>query len=210
VPLFPVQLIEAISLAAILSVNVFLILTRAPGVAFAWYIAAYAILRFALEFLRGDPGRPTVAGFSEAQWTSLALSLGAGILYPGCRVVAGLLAAWMLIVTIARGMRKAPRHRLLHPSHVQEMAEALQRTRGLHVESTSMGIRISAGEIRQGGSRVFHYAFSSSGAPLSGHAAEVLAALVVNLRHSAEGPTRLTAGNSDVFHLLVHPMRPEG
>ena len=46
----------------------------APGVALVIYVAAYGVARFALEEWRGDAVRRYWLGFSEAQWTSLALT----------------------------------------------------------------------------------------------------------------------------------------
>lgn len=205
VTLFPVQLVEALVLFGVLSVNVFFILTRAPGTALAWYVSAYAILRFAMEFLRGDPDRRTLAGFTEAQWTSLVLCAAAGFVFPTCWAVAALLALWMLALTATRAFGRTPLHRLLHHRHVREVAEALERARkqGLRVESTSLGVHLSTGEIQETGGPVCHYALSRRGAPLNAPAAEVLATLILRLRHPAAEQTKLIAGGSGVFHLVT-------
>ncbi|MGM7319828.1 prolipoprotein diacylglyceryl transferase family protein, partial [Idiomarina sp. ST10R2A5] len=66
----------------------------AAGTAAGLYVAAYAVLRFGLEELRGDPGRRYWRGLSEAQWTSLALvalelGLAAGGVLPALQVPLG-------------------------------------------------------------------------------------------------------------------------
>jgi len=43
------------------------------GRAFAAFLATYATGRFAIEFLRGDPGRGAALSLSTAQWVSLAI-----------------------------------------------------------------------------------------------------------------------------------------
>ncbi len=57
-PLIPVQLYEAAWLLVIFVVGIRLSReTGRPGRLFAFYLAAYGLGRFFLEFLRGDPGR---------------------------------------------------------------------------------------------------------------------------------------------------------
>lgn len=68
----PVQLYESFGLLVL-----FLFLFRlrrkrpADGVATAGYLVGYGLLRFALEFFRGDPGRGEYALLSTSQWISL-------------------------------------------------------------------------------------------------------------------------------------------
>lgn len=76
-PLLAVQLIEALcefALAAILLVYV----NRLDGThGIAVYVAAYAVMRFVLEFFRfDDVERGIAAGLSTSQWISIALVAG--------------------------------------------------------------------------------------------------------------------------------------
>ena len=206
VALFPVQLLEAVALAGILSVHAWLILHRAPGVAFAWYTGVYAMLRFGMEFLRGDEGRPMLAGFSEAQWTSLVLSIIVGFFFPWCQLVAALLIVLMIGLTVI-GRDEFSNH-LRQPRHVREIAGVLERLRGLRVEATSLGVRVSAGEVKESGRPVRHYALSCVEPPLNQVAAQALAGIVMHLRHSGHA-AKLVPGHHDVFHLLV-AMNDEG
>ena len=214
VPLFPVQLAEALSLLGILATTYWLVLTQPPGTGLAWYVGAYAMLRFGMEFLRGDVGRPSLAGFSEAQWTSLVLCVAAGSVFVGCRWVAAFLALSIIVIAVMRKRQQDSPHHLLDPRHVREVAEALSRAthapaREPRVESTSLGIRLSCGEVPLAGNRVQHYSLSATDAPLSQRAARVLASLVLHLRHPTPDMTKLIAGGSGVFHLLV-PVKREG
>lgn len=72
-PVWPTQLMEAGGNLAI-----FLLLTwlwrrrRFEGQIFAAYLSLYAVLRFTVEFFRGDMDRGFVLGLSTSQWLSLA------------------------------------------------------------------------------------------------------------------------------------------
>lgn len=74
--LFPVQLIESIGVSLIVTFLIFLVIFhQPPGEALTLYVLFYGLLRFFLEFARGDQSRPYYGRFSEAQWFSLALSV---------------------------------------------------------------------------------------------------------------------------------------
>lgn len=82
VPLHPVQLYEAAGELALFLFFAYWVLPRVrayklrEGTAFFGYILAYSVLRFGLEFLRGDDrGFLLSAALSPSQW----LSLGAGL-----------------------------------------------------------------------------------------------------------------------------------
>jgi hypothetical protein len=156
VRLFPVQLAEAALAAAIVTVGLALVASgAAPGNAFTWYVGAYAVVRFGLEEVRGDVGRPHLAGFSQPQWLSLAC---AGALAVLAATGAVRWHAWDgAVVAIAAGMGLvALRRRLrghgaaLDPEHLQELAAAIRRTSARGgttpaVERTSLGLNVSAG-----------------------------------------------------------------
>ncbi len=78
-PVFPVQLLEA---TGNLLIFFFLLWVwkrrRFEGQIFVVYLAAYGILRFLDEFLRGDPGRGGLGGLSTSQIISL-VSIGFAI-----------------------------------------------------------------------------------------------------------------------------------
>ena len=77
---FPVQLLES----ALLFAPFFLLaaLFRRGALRaklLALYLAVYAVLRFLLEFLRGDAIRGVYFGLSTSQWISLAILLALGV-----------------------------------------------------------------------------------------------------------------------------------
>ncbi len=73
VPLFPVQLVEAFFLFLLFAVLLLLFLKNNPSFD-CWlvYLGAYAVLRFVLEFFRGDKERG-VALISTSQWISVVM-----------------------------------------------------------------------------------------------------------------------------------------
>lgn len=74
VPLFPVQLLEA-SLLTLLFVVLLVVYLRckAEGTASFVYIVSYAVIRFILEFFRGDMIRGIAWSLSTSQWISIGL-----------------------------------------------------------------------------------------------------------------------------------------
>ena len=74
VPLLAIQLIEAIALFLLFLalLTVFLLSRQRLGFCSTVYAISYAVLRFALEFFRGDKGRGVFI-FSTSQWISLLI-----------------------------------------------------------------------------------------------------------------------------------------
>ena len=81
VPLLPIQLIEAACLAILFVVLIIIFLKAKPkkGKIAVLYLFSYALLRFVLEFFRGDKERGVFL-FSTSQYISIAIALIAGAL----------------------------------------------------------------------------------------------------------------------------------
>jgi prolipoprotein diacylglyceryltransferase len=156
VRLFPVPAIEAAGLTAIGVVGLIALPFAPAGFVFAWFLIAYAVLRFGLEWLRGDV-RPEWLGFSKPQWMALA-EFGLGIwIVEGSAVtvgalnaaLVGLLVATVIAVLAARHSFD-PRRRLLAPDHLGELREAARRPVGgngsgprtVFRSATSLGVNI--------------------------------------------------------------------
>lgn len=226
VRLFPVQAVESLTVLAIVIVGAILVLRGyPPGTALTWYAVNYCLARFWLEFMRGDPERAYFAGFSEAQWTSLFLVLGilgaelGGLLpYRWWHAAAAMaLPCAFAVVLLRRSLQKTPKHRLLHPHHVQELATVIkllsESTRehvesksadapaAIHIGSTSLGVQVSGGQLSAADGRVYHYALSSRAGIMTLDAAALLAKLILQLER-ASGTGEIVGGSRGVFHLL--------
>ena len=219
--LLPVQLFESLWVLAVTSVGIILVWNGAPpGEAFTWYVAMYCVGRFGLEFLRGDAERRYAWGFSEAQWTSLLLASALLRIDPyawwhGAAAIGLLLS--MGGVAVVRRRRTTRGHRLLHPRHLQEVAELVARIRkpepppygGVRIGSTSLGIQISAGRQEEPEASVHHYAISAPGEMLSDRSALALAELIARLEPAPVGTHEYIRGGRGVFHVLLRVPLPE-
>ena len=79
--LFPVQLIEAgFNLLVLAEILIFRPERERPGILLPMYLVAYALMRFFVEFMRGDVGRGIFI-LSTSQWISLAILLTLGIIF---------------------------------------------------------------------------------------------------------------------------------
>jgi phosphatidylglycerol:prolipoprotein diacylglycerol transferase len=73
-PVHPTELYEvAVGLLAAILAAIPVLRGRRDGRAFATFLVTYAVGRFAIEFLRGDPDRGLALGLSTAQWVSVAI-----------------------------------------------------------------------------------------------------------------------------------------
>jgi len=98
IPLLATQLIEATSLFVIAVILVFVYKkTAGTGLAVCTYGILYSILRFTLEFYRGDAARGVYGWFSTSQYISMVL-FAASIVF------------LMLIMRTVRGLTSQARH----------------------------------------------------------------------------------------------------
>ena len=223
---FPIQTVEAVWVAAIVFLGSWMVLRGYPaGAALSLYVCAYGAGRFFFELLRADTDRAYFRGFSESQWISLLLMIAvvtgefAGVLpFQWWHiVVTAFVSSVMLAVTIKRRLQRGLDYRLLLPRHMEELAHALDttsnhadhngggarvRSKGIPIDCTSLGVQISAGRIKVAGSHVYHYALSNKTASMTEPSAQVVARLILQLRHP-RATSNLIAGNRGVFHLLV-------
>jgi hypothetical protein len=237
VRLFPIQAVESVFALLVVGCGITAVLKHfPPGTAFGLYVLLYAAGRYCFEFVRGDAARPYLWGFSEAQWTSLAIALGElwaeyKQLVPHYRwhgVIPFVLISITLVVALKRRWSKTHSFELLHPKHVRELAEAIQLAeRGfesilsagtpisftpgskvVHLAETSLGVRVSSGEIAEGCRRIRHYSLSQQDEPLSLSSANLLGRTIARLRHESQ-PFQLILGKRGTFH-VVFPQESGG
>ena len=231
VRLFPIQLVESLHVLWIVVMGIFVFSRRSPGEALAWYVITYDIGRFCFEFMRGDTGRPYLYGFSEAQWISLFLMLGAlgaelsGLLiFHAWHAAATACMVSVMIATAARRqLRGEAKYRLFHPRHIKEVAEAVglfsslaSRPTGfseraiaaedVRIAHTSVGVKISASRIEDGSGLIDHFAISHQSDVMSEKIARVLGRLVLQLGHYS-GPSRIVSQKAGIYHFLIRPQK---
>jgi len=214
VRLFPVQALESFwCLGIAVSGSIWLWSGAPPGSVWSWHAMAYGLGRFGFEFLRGDAERPYRWGFSEAQWTALLTVAGViglemmGWLPRQLWQWGGLLGLVVVMAGVSLYTRRNPEYeRLRQPRHLYELAEALRAlqseaavTGTVMVATTSLGVQISAGIE---GARM-HYTVSRRGAALTQKTADLLAALIVGLRHAGAFYRVLPGQTAGVYHLLI-------
>jgi hypothetical protein len=230
VRLFPVQAVESIGVLVIVIVGVVFVLIPQPaGRALAWYVIAYGVGRVTIEFARGDPDRPYLYGLSEAQWTSVTLMSAvvwgevAGILpFRLWHIIATMgLVLTLIAVALFRHLLGTGKHQILNPRHVRELAEAIDMISGtvsertvvavhhtvpevIPMNSTSLGIQLSGGKIKDANTSIDHYAISSQKGIMSEEGARSVADLIIHVKHLS-GVNRLITGGNGVFHVLIHP-----
>jgi prolipoprotein diacylglyceryltransferase len=174
VRLFPVPALEATGLALIGFTGLVALPFAPAGHVFAWFLIAYAVLRFGLEWLRGDV-RLQWLGLSKPQWMALIefcvglwiaqgaaarISLG-GMLLVGALVV-GLVAA--LAARTALDLRS----RLLAPTHLGELRELNAAPAGRNgssaphppLRTTSLGVSVGVSSAEAAGEPVLHISLS--------------------------------------------------
>lgn len=216
IPLFPVQAAESFLAFCIVAAGTEMIFRgSAPGSTFAFYVVLYGCMRFYLEFSRGDPDRPYLYGFSEAQWTSVILmslavfgeAFGRLPFRPWHFAMTALVVTSMATVAIERRFRRAPTHRFFHPRHVRELAQAIRSAvtapgAPVQVGRTSLGIQVSGGEIRTPDERRIYYAVSRNSGTMNAASARALAKLICVLRHPG-ADFEVINGKGSVFHILI-------
>jgi prolipoprotein diacylglyceryltransferase len=233
IPLFPVQALESLWVLCIVAAGTFMVIRgSASGSVFALYVVLYGLGRFFFEFLRGDPDRPYLYGLSEAQWTSLILMsltvCGEAShrlpFRPWHSAITALIVVTVIGVAVRRHFCQTPKHRLLHPRHVREIAEAItfvmpkppgptdaipHEGSEIWLSRTSLGVQISASRIRAAGRSASHYAVSRDDRTMSADSARELAKVICLLNHSNAG-FELVCGNGGVFHILIpnSPLTP--
>ena len=194
-----------------------------PGEALVWYLVIYSSGRFFIEFFRGDPARPYFWGISEPQWNGLVVIvavflvgiMGTLPLLWWSVMVTAVVSTVVVTVALRTHWRKLDKKLLLRPRHVEEVAQAVSDIVDaneeeadapvmMDIKKTSLGICISAGQVKGAAGSLNHYALSSDNGLMTAEIAAVIADLIMHLKHPIE-PGELVTGNRGVFHLLVQP-----
>ncbi len=205
-PIFPVPLLESAGVFLVVLAGVFMVFSEfAPGSVLVGYTVIYGAIRFILEYLRGDPARPYLWHFSEAQWTTLVL-LGITLflsvwgqlpLFVWHAWIAGSLALLALFTVIFYTFWGKSNNAFFRPRHIDEIAQGVERLsvqhpiadsnkmRSIPVICTSLGLVLSRGVVRENGSTYLHYTLSRNCVSLvvTDQIASKVADLLARIRH---------------------------
>jgi hypothetical protein len=232
VRLFPVQLLESAWLLFITVIALVMNLRGGmPGEALSWYIIAYGFGRFFFEFLRADPIRLYLYGFSESQWVALllmstvvVLELTTSLVFHAWHVVATLfLFSIVATVTLMRHFKKWESYDLLQPHHLKEFAETVDwlfdlANEGISISNDSTGssggveaitsgrIQLSAITIDGDSGRDFQYTISYQNAMMREEIARLLAGLIRQIKHPSEA-CEIVENEPGIFTLSFHHSR---
>jgi hypothetical protein len=164
--MFPIPLIESAWVFCTVAIGVYTIINGFPaGTALVVYTVIYGLARFFFEYFRGDPERPYWNGFSEAQWTTLALltfSLWGALtghlpFYTWHLWIVIILISFMLLYKSCDIIFPFNKNRLLNPHHIREIVKSIKQIRTINnsnfnnlnnpikVVKTFLGIQISIG-----------------------------------------------------------------
>ena len=198
-PLVPVQLIEAAGSASL--VVLALLTAVEPGRAACTYAVGYALMRFALEHLRGDPARPVLLGVSEARWWCLGTAAACTVVSPAWWTVAA--AAILSAATIATVAvhRRAALLELRHVRALDEVCAQVLADPDHARRETTRGIAVSCHSLPDGR---LDWVWSSAHPTWS---VEIAAALAGRLWTDAEVIAGRTPG---VVHVVVGAPEPRG
>jgi hypothetical protein len=198
VRVFPLQVVESAAVCGIVVTGLWLVRdATAPGTAFAWYVLAYDLARFGLEFARGDADRPYLGRLSEAQWTAVACSSALGIASWRLEgTLTALVAGVFVLPVIAAVVLAARQPRIGDARHLRELAMALHwaKARPTDREATDVGVAstslvsVSAGQIETDAGAVRHYTVSTDRGPLAPARARRLATIVTRLEQQPDAP----------------------
>jgi hypothetical protein len=220
VPLLPVQLIESAYVFLTVITGIILLFNHVPpGTVLIVYTVIYGLMRYILEFLRGDPERPLWLGVSEAQWTSLALTA----------ITYGLsIAGWLpfytwhpaiLILEIVLSLftiyyyKRNTQQQLLSPSHIRQIAEGLNWLKevnkkpeengknAVNLYNTNAGLCLSCGNSAEG-ENIRHFTISMDNKrTLDKPLAERIAELIASFNHY-HGQVDLIEKRSNIYHIV--------
>lgn len=218
IPLLPVQLIESSYVFVTVFTGITLLFLQVqPGTVLIIYTVIYGLMRFVLEYFRGDPERPLWNGLSEAQWTTLLLT---GVTLFMSRM--GWLPAygwhWVIFVVMLLAaavsiyrFRKNAQKELLLPLHIRQLAEGLEllETAGktasdannVNVYTTKKGFSVSCGKQHGETGQIFYTISSRKKNIMDRPLAEKMAG-VIGLLKSHGDQYELVEKHNGVFHIL--------
>jgi prolipoprotein diacylglyceryltransferase len=220
VPVLPVQLIESTYVSLTVIAGIILLLNHvAPGTVLIVYTVVYGLMRFTLEFFRGDPDRPHWQGLSEAQWTTIILT-AATFSMSKMKLLPEYSWHWVILSVMAIAsaitvyyFHRYPEHKLFSPMHVKQIAEGLQKLedananpqinqeRIINVYNTNLGLSVSCSQLSTGAILRYYTVSFKDKAALQLQSADKIAKLISILDKQPEKYDIIDKQNG-IYHIL--------
>lgn len=205
--IFPLQLAESVGLFFVVAYCTSLLISSeyVEGQVLITYVVLYGLLRFVLEYFRGDLGRRFLFSVSEAQWTIVLLLAFFWLFsiqynWPFSlwqKVISIFLFSFLLLTIILFHSMK--RMRFYHVLHLKELLSLFKpnlSSSEIVVQTTSLGISVSSDKQSQD----YYYCISSDLIKLNETMIEKVAKLV-QTAHFPASSFRVVNRNG-VFHLF--------
>jgi len=183
------------------------------------YTVVYGLMRFAMEFFRGDPDRPLWHGLSEAQWTTLLLT---AVTFAMSKLHSLPEYSWhwiiLSVMTAASAItiyyfHRYPAHRLFSPMHVKQIAEGLQKLedvnaasqagveRIINVYNTDLGLAVSCNRLSTGAVLKYYTVSFKHKAAMQLQSADKIAKLISILDQQSNKYDIIDKQNG-IYHIL--------
>lgn len=220
ITLLPVQLIESCYVFLTVGAGILLLFNQvAPGTVMLCYTVIYGMMRYVLEFFRGDPDRPLWQGVSEAQWTTLILvSVTFGMSYIGWLPFYN----WHLVIFIILCMatlaviifyNRNEEYALFSASHIRELAQGVHSLEavnsftenygdGVNTFTTRRGLYLSCGKHSEGNVTVDHYTISTNDNRRIRYGSVKRMARLISVLKNYDGRVDLIDKQNGVYHIL--------
>ena len=223
-PLVPIQLVEHVWVLCILGIS-FVWYSNTPGTgsAMVFFVLAYSLGRFLLEFFRGDPERALRGPLSEPQWTSLLnvafftlLALADYIPFQLPHLLVTLALAWALIYAIwTQRWLGTPKY--FTPTQYIEIGKGLEilrksagmavidedsRPESVHIKTFWETLHISALQYPFDKSGHLHYTISSSNLKLTLKEAVSIARLILAFGDNNSSNYVIKYSKTGIFQLI--------
>jgi len=222
--LVPTQLIEALLCFIIIIASIWVWYSGQPqGATLLWYFYSYALIRYVLEFFRGDQGRPYWLHLSEGQWTSLLVCglmwwfMHQGTLphYTAYTVLTVLISLYSLLIVAYRFINASRSFGFYNPLKVKALAKALQATETQKVQLPQhakqqqpkvyaiqqLGISLSSGKTKTPQGVNYHYTISGKPGMLNQPKALSLAQQIAKLKGFKRTPN-VKGSTGQPYHII--------
>lgn len=220
--LFPVQFIESLLILIIFSSGIlFIINDFKPGTGLIYYLVSYSLIRFFLEFKRGDIDRKYFLFLSEAQWTGSIIILILIILqifnilpYYSILFYYSLTCLICLVFIILIIELNFKQYSLFLPRHILEIADIIEKypvknsqlkvikKENIKIKRTSKGLLISKGVITINNKLNTIVTFSHESIKLNKNIARLIGKYILIITTINKKCT-ISKGNLGVFHIVI-------